>query len=189
MSHFVPGAQRQDLNKNKMPSPRPGSFSPKDVAIGGALAASGCSEPQLLVFPPVHGGRLKHSPYCPLGRPSGWAPSPRGLRTRPPDVHSADPRGCLRPPQAGHSHAELSTFPSPPARCTVPERNMAVCPRAFPHPPPCPLRQRGPPALAHPACLSVPTVPTVPTVPRPGCHLHPSLISLMCSGPCCPSSL
>lgn len=38
-----------------MPSRQPCSFLPKEVAVGGALAESGRSEPQSFVLQPVHG--------------------------------------------------------------------------------------------------------------------------------------
>lgn len=38
-----------------MPSRQPSSFLPKEVAVGGALAESGRSEPQSFVLQPVHG--------------------------------------------------------------------------------------------------------------------------------------
>lgn len=79
--------------------------------------------------------------------------------TRPPGVQSAASRGCLQPPQARHSHAELSAFSSPPARRTVPESNVAVCLHAFPLPAPRPVRQRGLPLHPHRPQARLPSPP------------------------------
>lgn len=91
--------------------------------------------------PPQARPALPTGPAFGLGSLSPWGVT--WAPTQPPGVQSAASRGCLQPPQARHSHAELSAFSSPPARRTVPESNVAVCLHAFPLPAPRPVRQRG----------------------------------------------
>lgn len=151
------GHKDRILIKTKCPRPGLAHSCPKTWPLAGLSPRLAVLSLSSLFFSLCTGAASSTAGTAP------WAGLQAGLWTRPPDVHSADPRGCLRPPRARHSHAELSTFPSPPARCTVPERNVAVCPRAFPHPPRAPSVSE--------ACLlwhTLPASPSPPSPPSPG---------------------